>query len=308
MPDIIKLLPEHVASQIAAGEVIQRPSSMVKELIDNAIDAGSTAIKIYIKDAGKALVQIVDNGAGMSPSDARLCWERHATSKISQTEDLFKINTMGFRGEALASIASVARVELKTKRVEDELGTYILIEGSEVKKQENIATPVGTSISVKNLFYNIPARRNFLKSNPEWKHIVEEFTRGTLSNPEIAFQLWHNDELQFDFKGGDFANRILEVFDDRSAGDFLEVNEQTSIIDIKGFIGKPEVAKKMRGEQYFFVNRRFFRDNYLNHAVQNAFEGMLSKEQFPFYVLNIQIDPSIVMLLALDISIVGSAK
>ncbi|MDP1726494.1 MAG: DNA mismatch repair endonuclease MutL [Bacteroidota bacterium] len=293
MPDIIKLLPEHVASQIAAGEVIQRPASMVKELIDNAVDAGSTEIKIYIKDAGKALVQVVDNGSGMSASDARLCWERHATSKIALTEDIYKINTMGFRGEALASIASVARVELKTKRAEDELGVYILIEGSEVKTQESVASPVGTSISVKNLFYNIPARRNFLKSNPvEWKHIVEEFTRGALSNPEIAFQLWHNDELQFDFKSGSFLNRVLAVFDDRAASDFLEVNEQTSIIDVTGFIGKPEVAKKMRGEQYFFVNRRFFRDPYLNHAVQNAFEGMLSKEQFPFYVLNIEINPS----------------
>lgn len=293
MPDIIKLLPEHVASQIAAGEVIQRPASMVKELIDNAVDAGSTEIKIYIKDAGKALVQVVDNGFGMSASDARLCWERHATSKIALTEDIYKINTMGFRGEALASIASVARVELKTKRAEDELGVYILIEGSEVKTQESVASPVGTSISVKNLFYNIPARRNFLKSNPvEWKHIVEEFTRGALSNPEIAFQLWHNEELQFDFKSGSFLNRVLAVFDDRIAADFLVVNEQTSIIDITGFIGKPEVAKKMRGEQYFFVNRRFFRDPYLNHAVQNAFEGMLSKEQFPFYVLNIEINPS----------------
>ncbi len=293
MPDIIKLLPEHVASQIAAGEVIQRPASMVKELIDNAVDAGSTEIKIYIKDAGKALVQVVDNGSGMSASDARLCWERHATSKIALTEDIYKINTMGFRGEALASIASVARVELKTKRAEDELGVYILIEGSEVKTQESVAAPVGTSISVKNLFYNIPARRNFLKSNPvEWKHIVEEFTRGALSNPEISFQLWHNEELQFDFKSGSFLNRVLAVFDDRMASDFLEVNEQTSIIDVTGYIGKPEVAKKMRGEQYFFVNRRFFRDPYLNHAVQNAFEGMLSKEQFPFYVLNIEINPS----------------
>ncbi|MBC7382173.1 MAG: DNA mismatch repair endonuclease MutL [Bacteroidia bacterium] len=293
MSDIIKLLPEHVASQIAAGEVIQRPSSIVKELIDNAIDAGSTEIKLYIKDAGKSLVQIVDNGTGMSAGDARLCWERHATSKISQTEDIFKINTMGFRGEALASIASVAQIELKTRRETDELGTYILIEGSEVKKQESIAANRGTGISVKNLFYNIPARRNFLKSNPvEWKHIVEEFTRGALSNPLTSFMLWHNDEVQFDFKKGDFCHRVLEVFSDRKSQDLLEVDEQTTIINVTGFIGKPEIAKRIRGEQFFFVNRRFIKDAYLNHAVQNAFEGMLSKEQFPFYILNIEIDAS----------------
>ena len=293
MSDIIKLLPEHVASQIAAGEVIQRPASMVKELMDNAIDAGSTMIKVYIKDAGKSLVQVSDNGKGMSSSDARLCWERHATSKISKTEDLYKIDTMGFRGEALASIASVAQVELKTKRAEDELGTYIFIEGSEVKKQEHLATINGTSISVKNLFYNIPARRNFLKSNPvEWKHIIEEFTRGALANPHISFAIWHNEELQFDWKAGDFSERVLAIFSDREIGDFLVVDEQTSIIDIKGFIGKPEIAKRIRGEQYFFVNHRYIKDAYLNHAVQNAFEGMLSKEQFPLYVLNISINPA----------------
>ncbi len=293
MPDIIKLLPEHVASQIAAGEVIQRPASMVKELMDNAIDAGATEIKLYIKDAGKSLVQVIDNGIGMSASDARLCWERHATSKIEKTEDLYKIDTMGFRGEALASIASVAQVELKTKKADDELGTYILIEGSEVKKQERIAATNGTSVSVKNLFYNIPARRNFLKSNPvEWKHIIEEFMRGALANPQVSFSVWHNEELQFDFISGDFLQRVLDVFSDRSEQDLLLVDEQTSIIDIKGFIGKPEVAKRIRGEQYFFVNRRFIKDAYLNHAVQNAFEGMLSKEQFPLYVLNIQINPA----------------
>ncbi|MCF8254294.1 MAG: DNA mismatch repair endonuclease MutL [Bacteroidia bacterium] len=293
MSDIIKLLPDHVASQIAAGEVIQRPSSVVKELLDNAIDAASTEIILYVKDAGKGLIQVIDNGIGMSAMDARMCWERHATSKIRMTEDIFSINTMGFRGEALASIASVAQVEMKSRRDEDELGTHILIEGSEVKKQEPTATPIGTSISVKNLFYNIPARRNFLKSNPvEWKHLVEEFNRAALSNPEIRFSLYHNEELELDYVGETLMDRVLSVFSDKKEGDLIELDEQTSIINVKGFIGKPELAKRLRGEQYFFVNKRFFKDNYLNHAVNNAFEGTISKEQFPLYVIQISIDPS----------------
>lgn len=293
MTDIVKLLPDHVASQIAAGEVIQRPSSIVKELLDNAIDAGSTEIILFIKDAGKSLVQIVDNGSGMSAIDARMCWERHATSKIVQTEDIFKINTMGFRGEALASIASVAHVEMKTKRESDELGTYILVEGSSVKKQEPVATAVGTNITVKNLFYNIPARRNFLKSNPvEWKHIAEEFNRASLANPSIKFQLYHNDEVQLDYPSETLKQRICSVFGGRAEEDLIELDEQTSIIHVKGFIGKPEFAKRIRGEQFFFVNRRFFKDPYLNHAVSNAFEGTISKEQFPLYVIQIDIDPA----------------
>ena len=293
MTDFIKLLPDHVASQIAAGEVIQRPASVVKELLDNAIDAGSKEILLYVKDAGKSLIHLIDKGCGMSSIDARMCWERHATSKITATEDIFKINTMGFRGEALASIASVAQVEMKTQREEDELGTYIFIEGSEVKKQEPIASHIGTSISVKNLFYNIPARRNFLKSNPvEWKHIVEEFNRAAFANPDISFELFHNDELQLAYPISDQKQRILAVFTDRKEDDLLEIDEQTSIIHVKGFIGKPSVAKRIRGEQYSFVNKRFFKDNYLNHAVNNAFEGTISKEQFPFYVIQIEIDPA----------------
>jgi DNA mismatch repair protein MutL len=299
MTDKIKLLPDHVASQIAAGEVIQRPASVVKELLDNSIDAGSTEITLIVKDAGKTLVQLVDNGIGMSPTDARMSWERHATSKITQTEDIFKINTMGFRGEALASIASVAEVEMKTKREEDDIGTLILVEGSKVKKQEATAALRGTTISVKNLFFNIPARRNFLKSNPvEWKHIVEEFNRAALSNPEIRFCLYHNDQLELEYNTTDLKNRVVDVLSDKAQESLIEVDEQTSIIHLKGFLVKPEFSKRIRGEQYFFVNRRFFRDNYLNHAINNAFEGTIGKEQFPGYVIFIEIDPS-----AIDINI-----
>lgn len=293
MTDIVKLLPDHVASQIAAGEVIQRPSSIVKELLDNAIDAGSSEITLFIKDAGKSLVQVMDNGCGMSPLDARMCWERHATSKIANTEDIFKINTMGFRGEALASIASVAQVEMKTRKESEELGTYILVEGSMVKKQEPVATATGTNIIVKNLFYNIPARRNFLKSNPvEWRHIVEEFNRAALANPQIKFVLYHNDEVQLDYTAETLVQRVCAVFGGREEKDLIELDEQTSIIHVKGFIGKPEFAKRLRGEQFFFVNRRFFKDAYLNHGVSNAFEGTISKEQFPLYVIQIEIDPA----------------
>ncbi len=293
MSDSIRLLPDHVASQIAAGEVIQRPSSVVKELLDNAIDAGSTNVELFVKDAGKALIHVIDNGSGMSFTDARICWERHATSKITQTEDLYKINTMGFRGEALASIASVAQVEMKTKNQIDELGSNLIIEGSQIKKHEHIPLNKGTQIVVKNLFYNIPARRNFLKSNPvEWKHILDEFTRAALANPEIQLKLVHNDDLQFELPSQNKFDRIKSVFEDRKESDFIYFEEQTSIIKLEGFIGKPSIAKRIRGEQYFFVNKRFFKDNYLNHAVNNAYEGLLTKEQFPLYVIYISIDPA----------------
>lgn len=293
MSDAIRLLPDHVASQIAAGEVIQRPASVVKELLDNAIDAESTRIEIYIKDAGKSLIHVIDNGKGMSFTDARICWERHATSKISLTEDLFKISTMGFRGEALASIASIAQVEMKTKRDGDELGSILFIEGSQVKKHEHGALIRGTQVLVKNLFYNIPARRNFLKSNPvEWKHILEEFTRTALANPNVALKLVHNDDVQFELPSQSTFERVKSVFSDRKDADYIWFEEQTSIIKIEGFIGRPEIAKRIRGEQFFYVNRRFFKDNYLNHAVNNAFEGMLAKEQFPLYVIYISIDPA----------------
>lgn len=293
MSDIIKLLPEHVANQIAAGEVIQRPSSIVKELLDNSIDAGATHIKLIVKDAGKALVQVIDNGKGMSETDARMCWERHATSKITSIADVFKIKTMGFRGEALASIASVAKVELKTKRDEDTVGTFIVIEGSNTITQEATACPTGTSITVKNLFFNIPARRNFLKSNPvELRHIIDEFTRAALANPAIGFELFHNDDLLHQLKPADFAYRICDLFDDKKPENLLLFEEQTTIINASGFIGKPQIAKKTRGEQFIFVNNRFIKDAYLNHAIVSGFENIIAKDQYPFYCINIEIDPS----------------
>ena len=293
MSDIIKLLPEHVANQIAAGEVIQRPASIVKELLDNSIDAGATQIKLIVKDAGKALVQVIDNGKGMSETDARMCWERHATSKITSIADVFKIKTMGFRGEALASIASVAKVELKTKRAEDAVGTFIVIEGSNTITQEATACPTGTSITVKNLFFNIPARRNFLKSNPvELRHIIDEFTRAALANPAIGFELFHNDDLLHQLKSADFAFRICDLFDDKKPENLLLFEEQTTIINASGFIGKPQIAKKTRGEQFIFVNNRFIKDAYLNHAIVSGFENIIAKDQYPFYCINIEIDPS----------------
>ena len=293
MSDIIKLLPDHVANQIAAGEVIQRPASVVKELLENSIDAGSTDIKLLIKEGGKTFIQIMDNGKGMSPTDARMCWERHATSKIAQAEDIYQIKTMGFRGEALASIASVAQVELKTKRAEDNVGTLILIEGTEVKKQEPAALTNGTAISVRNLFYNIPARRNFLKSNPvETRHIIDEFSRVALANPNIALSMYNNDEEVYVLKGGTLEQRIEQMFTYRGFEHILPADEQTTIINVSGFIGKPEISRKTRGEQFFFVNGRFIKDAYLNHAVVNCYENLISKEQFPFYVLHITIDPS----------------
>lgn len=293
MSDVIKLLPDHVANQIAAGEVIQRPASVVKELLDNAIDAGATFVQLMIKEGGKTLIQVIDNGKGMSPTDARMCWERHATSKITQTEDIYHIKTNGFRGEALASIASVAQVELKTKNAQDAIGTFILIEGSEVKKQEGVACNQGTSIIVKNLFYNIPARRNFLKSNPvETRHIFDEFTRAALAHPEIAFTLHNNNEEVYNLRAGDLAQRIQQLFSYKTGEHLLSAYEETTIATIKGFVGKPEHAKKTRGEQFFFVNNRFIKDAYLNHAVMSCYENLISKEQFPFYVICIDIDPT----------------
>jgi DNA mismatch repair protein MutL len=293
MLDVINLLPDHVANQIAAGEVIQRPASIVKELLDNSIDAGASQIKLIVNDAGKALVQVIDNGKGMSETDARMCWERHATSKIKTIEDVFKIKTMGFRGEALASVSSVAQVELKTKRINDTVGTYILIEGSKIIKQEAVATENGTSISVKNLFFNIPARRNFLKSNPvELRHIIDEFTRAALANPHIGFEFFHNQDLMHKLKPSDLAFRICELMTDKKPDGLLLFEEQTTIMNVSGFIGKPQLAKKTRGEQFIFVNSRFIKDAYLNHAIVSGFENIIAKDQYPFYCINIEIDPS----------------
>ncbi|MBS1525402.1 MAG: DNA mismatch repair endonuclease MutL [Bacteroidetes bacterium] len=293
MPDIIQLLPDSVANQIAAGEVVQRPASAVKELIENSIDAGADKIQLILKDAGKSLIQVIDNGCGMSLTDARMCFERHATSKIRKAEDLFAIRTMGFRGEAMASIAAISHVELKTRRHEDELGTCITIEGSEVIGQQPCSVPTGTSICVKNLFYNTPARRNFLKSNPvEMRHIIDEFQRVALSHPDISFILHHDGQEVYHLPPTSLKQRIIHLFGGNYNQRLVPVEEDTSIIKLRGYVGKPEFARKTRGEQFFFVNNRFIRDAYLNHAVLTAFEELLPEESFPLYVLFIDIDPS----------------
>ncbi len=293
MRDIIQLLPDAIANQIAAGEVVQRPASVVKELMENSIDAGATYIQLIIKDAGKGIVQVIDNGSGMSETDARMCFERHATSKIRKAEDLFSITTMGFRGEAMASIASVAQVELKTKRADDELGTSIKIDGSVLKSQESIQAPQGTSIAVKNLFYNIPARRNFLKSNPvETRHILDEFQRIALAHPEIKFSFIQNEQETYALPSEKLGKRIVDLFGKSYREQLAACEENTSYVSIKGYVGKPEHAKKTRGEQFFFVNDRFIKNAYLNHAVMSAYERLLPDGSFPFYVLFLSIDPA----------------
>ncbi len=292
MADTIQLLPDHIANQIAAGEVIQRPASAVKELLENAVDAGATEIRLLIKDAGKSLIQVIDNGKGMNETDARLCFERHATSKIRQIDDLFHINTMGFRGEALASIAAVAQVELKTRRTEDELGTYIEIENSVVVRQEPCAASVGTSIAMKNLFFNVPARRNFLKSNAsEMRHIIDEFTRVAMAFPQLFFSLTHNEQQLFHLDKGSLKQRIVQLLGNSYLSRLVPVQEQTDYLNIQGFIGKPEAAKKTRGDQYFFVNNRFIRSAYLNHAVMQAYQQLIPADSFPLYVLFIDLNP-----------------
>jgi DNA mismatch repair protein MutL len=292
MPDIIQLLPDSIANQIAAGEVVQRPASAVKELMENAIDAGATSIKLILKDAGKALIQVIDNGAGMSDTDARMSLERHATSKIRTADDLFRLRTMGFRGEALASIAAVSQMEMKTRLANQELGTSLIVEGSEVKSQQPVACEKGTSISVKNLFFNIPARRNFLKGNGvEMSHITEEFQRLALANPSIAFQLVNTDEVMFDLPSSKLSQRIVNLFGKNYQTQLAPVQEETNLVKISGYVGRPELAKKKRGEQYIFVNQRFIKSNYLNFAVTSSYEGLLQEGSFPFFVLFIEIDP-----------------
>jgi DNA mismatch repair protein MutL len=292
MPDIIQLLPDSIANQIAAGEVVQRPASAVKELMENSIDSGATNIRLIVKDAGKSLIQVIDNGMGMSETDARMSLERHATSKIRSAEDLFKLRTMGFRGEALASIAAVSQLEMKTRLADKELGTLLVVEGTEVKKQEPVACDAGTSISVKNLFYNIPARRNFLKSNPvELKHIIDEFQRLALANANISFSFIQGDEVIFDLPPGKLSHRIVNLFGKSYQEQLASCTEETDYVKVGGYIGRPEFARKTRGEQFLFVNNRFIRSNYLNHAVMNAFEGLMPENSFPFYVLFIEIDP-----------------
>ncbi len=293
MPDSIHLLPDHIANQIAAGEVIQRPSSAVKELLENAVDAGATEIHLIVADAGKALVQVIDNGKGMSETDARMAFERHATSKISNIEDLFHIKTMGFRGEALASIAAVAQVEIKTKRNEDSLGTFIEIEHSSVVKQEPVACAAGTSIAMKNLFFNVPARRNFLKSNTtELKNIIDEFTRVALAFPHILFKLTSNNQQIYQLEQGSLKQRIIQIMGNQYNTKLVSVKEETDYLNVYGFVGKPDTAKKTRGDQFFFVNNRFIKSAYLNHAVANAFEEMLQRDSYASYFLFIDLDPA----------------
>ena len=293
--DIIQLLPDHVANQIAAGEVIQRPASAVKEMLENALDAGGSEIKLYVKDAGKTLLQVVDNGCGMSETDVRMCFERHATSKIKSADDLFAIQTMGFRGEAMASIAAIAHVEANTKLTTNELGSHLLIEGSEIREHTDCATANGTSIKVKNLFYNVPARRNFLKSDTvEMRHITEEFTRIALANPEIKMQLFHNNNEIYHLTKGNFRQRIVNIIGGKKNETLVPIEEETSVVELNGFIGKPESAKRTRGEQYFFVNGRFIKNHYLHHAVSKAFEDLIPSNYFPSYFINLQIDPKLI--------------
>ena len=293
MGNLIQLLPDHIANQIAAGEVIQRPASAVKELLENATDAGATQIQLIVSDGGKSLIQVIDNGKGMSETDARMAFERHATSKIRQIDDLFRINTMGFRGEALASIAAVAQVELKTRREEDELGTRLEIENSKIIVQEPCACSVGTQISVKNLFFSVPARRNFLKNNAvEMRHIIDEFMRVALAFPGLAFSLTSNGQEVFHLEPGSHKQRIIQLLGNAYQTKLVSVNEETDYMNIHGLVGKPETARKTRGDQYFFVNNRFIKSAYLNHAVNTAFDNLLPKDSFPTYILYIDLDPA----------------
>ena len=292
MADIIQLLPDHVANQIAAGEVVQRPASVVKELLENAIDAGACTIKLLVKNAGKVLIQVIDDGKGMSDTDARLSFERHATSKIKVADDLFNLNTKGFRGEALASIAAIAHVEMKTKQAADEFGTLLRVEGSVFTSQEVIATLNGSSVAVKNLFFNIPARRNFLKSDTvELRHIIDEFQRVVLAHPSINFSMYHNGSDLFNLLKGSFRQRVVNTFGGKTNEKLVPVDETTEVLAISGFVGKPEYSKKSRGEQFFFVNNRYIKSPYLNHSISSAFEGLLQPGRHPSYFLNLQVDP-----------------
>ncbi|PRY36460.1 DNA mismatch repair protein MutL [Spirosoma oryzae] len=293
MLNVIQLLPDSIANQIAAGEVVQRPASVVKELLENSVDAKAKSIQVIIREAGRNLIQIIDDGLGMTETDARMSFERHATSKIRSSDDLFRIKTMGFRGEALASIAAVAQVEMRTRRAEEELGTLIRIEGSDIKAQESISCLPGTNLLIKNLFFNVPARRNFLKSNSvEMRHVIDEFQRVALANSEVAFSLFHNDQEIYNLPAGKLSRRIIDMFGKSYREQLNQCEEQTPYVTVRGFIGKPESAKKARNEQFFFVNNRYIKHNYLHHAVIGAYEGTLPEGSHPFYVLFIDIDPS----------------
>ncbi|MFT5723018.1 MAG: DNA mismatch repair protein MutL [Bacteroidia bacterium] len=293
MPDLIRLLPESIANQIAAGEVVQRPASVVKEMLENSLDAGASEITLVFRDGGQTLLQIIDNGKGMSDIDARMCWERHATSKIKKADDLFKLTTFGFRGEALASIAAIAQVEMKTKREEDPLGSHIVIEASEVKKQEPISMTAGTSITVKNLFFNIPVRRNFLKSvSVETKYIIEEFQRIAISRPDVRMNLFNGQNEVYKLPDTGLQQRIENILLKSNKGKLLTVEEHTEIVQISGFIGSPELGRKTRGNQFFYVNGRFIKEPYFHHAVTNAYSNLIEAGHHPFYVLFLEIDPA----------------
>ena len=295
MADIIHLLPDSVANQIAAGEVIQRPASVVKELMENAVDAQATTIDLIIKDAGRTLIKVNDNGTGMSETDARLCFERHATSKITSADDLFNIHTKGFRGEALASIAAIAYVELRTKKTDTEIGTHLILEGSQCKEQNPCQCETGTSFAVKNLFFNVPARRNFLKSdNIEYGHILEEFMRIALVHNEIAFSFYHNDKQIFKLSQSSLKQRIINLFGHAYNERLLPVQQESEVVNIGGFIGKPECARKTRGEQYLFVNQRFIKHPYFNHAICNAMTELIPDNHFPTYVIYLEVNPSLI--------------
>jgi len=299
MADIIQLLPDNIANQIAAGEVVQRPASVVKELLENSVDAGSTSIQLIIRDAGRSLIQVVDDGRGMSVTDARMCFERHATSKIRNIHDIFSIYTMGFRGEAMASIAAVAQVELKTKTENDSIGTCLRIEGSKVISQEPCNHHTGSTVIVKNLFFNVPARRNFLKSNQvELRHLMDEFIRIALAHPHLSFSLHHNSVELYHLKAGNLRQRIVGLFGKSMNDKLVPVEEIMDYVSVSGFIGKPEISKKTRGEQFFFVNNRFIRSQFLNYAISKAYEELIPDKSYPFYVLFIQISPA-----AIDVNV-----
>lgn len=292
MSDIIKLLPDSVANQIAAGEVIQRPASVVKELIENAVDSGASEIKLIFKDAGKTLIQVIDNGDGMTENDARMCWERHATSKLKKAEDLFNIHTKGFRGEALASMSAISHVELLTKTEDNKLATKVIIEGSEVKSQEPSSSTVGSRFSVKNLFYNVPARRNFLKSDAvESRHIIEEFLRVAMAHPSIKFSMYNNEKEVYNLPIANLKQRVIALLGKKYNERLLEVGVDTAIVKIHGYISKPEFSRKTRGEQYFFVNDRFIKNPYLNHAISTAYANLIPKDVYPSYFLFLEVDP-----------------
>jgi DNA mismatch repair protein MutL len=295
MSDIIYKLPDNVANQIAAGEVVQRPASVVKEMLENAIDAGATKVKVVIRDAGKTLIYIEDNGKGMSHHDALMCFERHATSKLKTADDLFHIATKGFRGEALASIAAIAHVELKTQMDSAESGTRVTVSGGRVELHETCATAVGTQFSVKNLFYNVPARRYFLKSDSvEWKHVLEEFTRVALVHPEVEMMLEHNGVVELHLLQQNFRQRVVKMMGNKFQEALVPIEEETNWLKITGFLSKPEVAKKVRGDQYFFVNNRFIKHPYLHHAIQAVYSGIIAEGNFPAYFIQMEIDPELI--------------